>query len=700
LARLQQDNAQLRKQLAGQPSVCKERMPTPGSCELEQLNLAVQAAQLALWDWNIPQKSVFLSPYWGHITGGEYRARTQPIEALLAQIHPDDVAQVQKQINALLRGQTQRYAAEYRVHSPRGWVWIESVGLPQERDAQGRISRVVGTLADITARKQVQEQLTVAQARAEQASQAKSEFLANMSHEVRTPLNAIMGLTRLLHRTPVSPQQKEYLELMDGSATALLALLNDILDLSKIEAGKLVFEQVRFDLLSWIEQAVSPFEAQAQEKGLYVYVDADPALPPYLVGDPGRLRQVLSNLFSNAVKFTQQGSVQLKVWLDSEQSDLPPGRLRVLFEVRDTGIGIAQEKQAAIFEAFTQADPSTTRQYGGTGLGLTICGRLVDMMGGQIRVASVLGKGSAFRFSAVFSEAPECPTEITMPIALEARTLAGLTVLLAEDHPVNQLITRKLLEEMGCRVAVANNGQEAVSRWQRGGIDLILMDIQMPVLSGEAATAQIRTHERPLGRHTPIIAITAHALAGDRERYLAAGMDAYVSKPISPDMLAQAMHDALANGNPMPPSLLPDMDFHATRPPHLSSEPLPLASTVSTAPQPAPEQPNGFDIHRLLAQLGGDRAALVEVTQAMRTDLAQRLAQLRVAASTQNADLACRQAHALKGSLSTLTLSRGAALAGGLELAARKAEWGLFTRALQLLEQESVQIDKTLAQVS
>jgi len=714
LARVRQDNAVLREQLArlqaasaslakGQTSPAVAN-PTPDYM-LDRLRLVMEAAQMALWEWDVQRGQVYISPRWGAFTGTESRGIWHPVETLLAQVHAEDAPRVQQQLVDVLQGRSQRYAVEHRVQTSKGWVWIESVGLPQERDADGRITRIVGANTDITARKLVQEQLAIAQNRAEQASQSKSEFLANMSHEVRTPLNAIMGLTRLLQRTDISDQQKEYLDLMDGSATALLALLNDVLDLSKIEAGKLVFEQVRFDLLAWVEQAVSPFEAQARDKGLEVAIDAGLGLPQYLVGDPGRLRQVVTNLMSNAVKFTQQGSIRVKVWRDPEPEQVLAGQLRILFEVRDTGIGMSAEQQRGIFDAFTQADPSTTREYGGTGLGLTICWRLVEMMNGQIRVASLPGQGSAFRFSAIFNEAPERPTEITMPVALEARTLAGLVVLLAEDHPVNQLITRKLLEEMGCRVEIAGNGKEAVARWQRGGIDLILMDIQMPVLGGEEATTQIRAQERPYGSRTPIIALTAHALAGNRDRYLSLGMDGYVSKPIAPDTLAQAMHDALDGSDPVPEGLLPAFDFETTAAATLfpaSTRPPPEPPPTAAPPvQRSEDNSKGsFDVERLLAQLGGDREALLELAQTMREDLTQRMVQLRIAAATQNADLACGQAHALKGSLATLTLDRGAALAGGLELAGRKSEWGLFARALSLLEEEAVRIHAALGNIT
>ncbi|MBO3703791.1 MAG: PAS domain-containing protein, partial [Candidatus Accumulibacter sp.] len=259
--------------------------------------------------------------------------------------------------------------------------------------SNGKPGGVLVSLDDVTQLQQNEIELRQAQAQAEAANRAKSDFLANMSHEVRTPLNAVIGLARLLRQTPLQPPQDQYLDLMDQSATSLLALLNDMLDLSKIEAGKLVFEQVRFDLLEWVDKAISPFVAQAREKGLQVRLDCDPALPPALVGDPGRLRQILVNLMSNAVKFTHAGGIRVRVWPDADPREIGPGQIRVLFEVRDSGIGMTPEQQNGIFEAFTQADASTTRRYGGTGLGLAICAQLVERMGGRIRVASQAGQG-------------------------------------------------------------------------------------------------------------------------------------------------------------------------------------------------------------------------------------------------------------------------------------------------------------------
>ncbi len=677
-----------------------------------RLQQAIDAAELAVWEWDIATQSMHLSARWASLTGQTPAPAVMPMARWLSVVHPDDLGGLRTALEAFVRGQTSRLRTEHRVQTAGGWTWIELRGTITARDTHGRPTQLVGTCADIGERKAEQAALQQAQERAQQANRAKSDFLANMSHEVRTPLNAVIGLARLLRQTPLQPPQDQYLDLMDQSATSLLALLNDMLDLSKIEAGKLVFEQVRFDLLEWVDKAISPFVAQAREKGLQVRLDCDPALPPALVGDPGRLRQILVNLMSNAVKFTHAGGIRVRVWPDADPREIGPGQIRVLFEVRDSGIGMTPEQQNGIFEAFTQADASTTRRYGGTGLGLAICAQLVERMGGRIRVASQAGQGSAFRFSAVFSHAPDDPSQLTLPASLDARSLAGMRVLLAEDHPVNRLITSHMLQELGCTVVTANDGEQALALWAAEAFDLILMDIQMPVLGGEEATARIRAQEARLGGHIPIVALTAHALAGDREKYLAAGMDAYASKPVSPDTLAQALHEALKSRASTPEALLPPMHWGAApeagqpaaMPPAAAAPVAAGATTVQGEPTSAaapsgtdtPGHNAGFDLQRLRTRLGGDADALREVAAAMRDDLDQRLLTLAQALERQDAAAAAAQAHALKGALSSLTFMRGAALARGLELAAGKAAWPLFGQTLALLQHEAQAIRQAL----
>jgi CheY-like chemotaxis protein/HPt (histidine-containing phosphotransfer) domain-containing protein len=388
----------------------------------------------------------------------------------------------------------------------------------------------------------------------------------------------------------------------------------------------------------------------------------------------------------------------VRVWPDTDAAGVGPGQLRVFFAVRDSGIGMTAAQLQGIFEAFTQADASTTRQYGGTGLGLAISQRLVEMMGGRLQVASKPGHGSLFRFSVLFNHAPHDPSVMTMPALLEARSLSGLRVLLAEDHPVNRLITSRVLQDLGCDVTLAANGVEALQQWEQSPFDLVLMDVQMPVMGGEEAVRRLRAIERERGGHTPVVAVTAHALAGDREKYLAAGMDAYVSKPVSPDSLTHAMHEALENGRDAPEELLPPMSWpapDATRPPPPAGPGPDARIQASGADAGDP----GFDPERLRSRLGGDDSILREVVDAMSADMQERLGRLAEAAQTHDTALAQAQAHALKGAMASMTFMRGASLARGLEIAAGKGLWPLFRQTLGLLQAEAASIDRQLDQL-
>ena len=649
----------------------------------DRLQLAVDAAGLALWDWQLPSPQMFLTARWGEMLGDIVMDGFWDTSGLLDRVHPDDRARVEKATRSLLDGQQQRAVSQHRVRTIDSWLWVESHGMVAEHDAKGRPLRLMGTVADISERKRVEAEVERARELAEQASRAKSEFLANMSHEVRTPLNALMGLTRLLMDSPLNDEQKQWLELMDSSAHALLAMLNDVLDLSRIEAGKMSIENVAFDLHEVLREVGALYAQQAQAKPLSFALELAPGLPQQMQGDPGRLRQVMGNLLSNALKFTPRGG---SIRVSAQSLAASGGAPRLLrLRVQDSGVGIAPKQQATIFDAFTQADASTARRFGGSGLGLAICSRLVKLMGGSIELHSELGQGSTFTVTVPMGEvamadsAPlSAPLELN-EVSQAGDRFAGLTVLVAEDHPVNELLMNQLLQRLQCRVRNARDGAQAVAQWAAGGVDLVLMDVQMPDVNGLQATRRIRELEIEQHRpHTPIVAVTANAMNGDREACLAAGMDGYVPKPVSPQALMRAMDDALLHA--------------AGQPPRAPSRLAPEEGDKHT-----PSAASALDVPKLLRRLDGDRETLHALAVAMRTDLGQRLQQLQAALNAQDADQAIAHAHGLKGSLGSMTAERGARLAKGLELAARSRDWSLFARALPLMQAEAQQIDAALA---
>jgi CheY-like chemotaxis protein len=391
----------------------------------------------------------------------------------------------------------------------------------------------------ITARQQAFHRML----RAEASAAAKSKFLAHMSHELRTPVHGVMGMLELVGRTEPGPQQQRYIETARRSAEALLGIINGILEISKIEAGKVELEQNPFDLHELVREVTETFAEMAQGKGLRLTRTVPPNLPKRLLGDAGRLRQILTNLIGNAVKFTENGQVGVL----AEVVEQDGSSAFIGFEVSDTGIGIPLDKQRHVFDAFAQADGSTTRRYGGTGLGLSIAKQLCELMGGSIELDSEPGRGSIFRFTARFACAePETnaePDRRSQALATEAPQdeVAGTRVLLVEDNPVNLEVALALLENSGCEVDTASNGIEALENYEAGVYGVIFMDCQMPEMDGFEAAAEIRRRELGSGRRVPIIALTASAIEGDREQCLAAGMDDYLPKPFTATQMRSAL---------------------------------------------------------------------------------------------------------------------------------------------------------------
>jgi PAS domain S-box-containing protein len=384
-------------------------------------------------------------------------------------------------------------------------------------------------------RERSRQALLHAKAEAERLAHARTEFLANMSHEIRTPMNGVLGMLNLLKDTPLTDEQRDLLQTAETSAQHLLEILNDILNLAKIEAGQMKLERTPTDLKCLVCETCEMVRPQARLKGILLREEL-PDGELYALADPTRLRQILLNLLSNAVKFTERGEVVARL-IQREASADNEHALR--FEVQDTGIGIPPDKQQQIFEPFRQADGSTTRKYGGTGLGLAISKKLVELMGGRMGVVSQVGEGSTFWFE-VSLPACDAPAHVRLEQQLRAAEqtpLTGLRVLVAEDNFVNQKVIRRTLEKWGVEVQIANNGREALEWLSREPFHLVLMDCQMPEMDGYEATRRIRAYEQPRGLHMPVIALTANALEGDREKCLECGMDDYLTKPVNPDQL-------------------------------------------------------------------------------------------------------------------------------------------------------------------
>jgi len=541
-------------------------------------------------------------------------------------------------------------------------------------------------------RKRVRDNLELARDSAVESARLRTEFLANMSHEIRTPLNGVIGMTRMLADTSLSTDQREMIEIARASAETLLRIVNDLLDFSKISAGKTTLEEANFDLSLVAEGALSIFKELASTKGIELDCRIDDDAPPRLRGDVGRLRQILSNLVGNAVKFTAQGAVTVRVCCVSESENETVLR----FTVRDSGIGIPVDGQRIIFNAFMQAEDSTSRRFGGTGLGLAISSQLVELMGGVIGVESVLGGGSTFWFTASFRHPTPEPgdgmasqlsvvsesarrslrlVESRVPAEMRSR----IRILLVEDNLVNRQVAMRMIERIGYHADAVDNGRAALSILSRLTYDLILMDCQMPELDGYTATREIRVREGAL-RHTPIIGLTAHALAGDREVCVQAGMDDYLPKPVMPEDLSEIIDKWVT---------VPDSSETATE--SAKDRPNATVGKRTSNPQVAPVVDGAVLAELRKYQKPGEADFVTELIGVFQDDLAIRLNQMRAGLQAADAHQISQAAHALKGGSGELGATGMREICSRLEMSTAH---GSIAEAPSMLRELEVEIER------
>ncbi len=505
----------------------------------ERLDLAMSVANDGIWDWDVQSNTVHFDSRYYTMAGYEPEAFPHTFEEWKKRVHPDDIQLAMAPYKDLFAAKQNTYDVEFRFMQKDGsYIWIRARGKIVERDAQGTPLRFVGTHSDITVQKEIEQQMIKAQQQAEAANKAKSEFLANMSHEIRTPMNVIIGMSQLALGTDLKPIQKNYIEKVNYSAATLLAIINDILDFSKIEAGKMDMELIDFRLQSIFDHIDTLIRYKAEEQGLELTITLAADIPKTLKGDPLRLGQILINLSNNAVKFTSQGRINISVQLLEQQQD----RATLQFCVADTGIGMTAEQQTVLFQAFSQADSSTSRKYGGSGLGLTISKKLIKLMdrNGAIWVESEAGQGTRFFFTLqlALGEAHKVAVEqIDEDENLDR--LQGAKILLVEDNELNQEMAKVMLEGKGLLVSQVWNGQEALDILQTEQFDGVLMDVQMPVMDGYAATRAIR--KLPQFKTLPILALSANVMASDRAAAKAAGMNDHIGKPFNVSQLLNTM---------------------------------------------------------------------------------------------------------------------------------------------------------------
>ena len=645
----------------------------------QRFTYAAEASSEGIWDWAIPENHAHFNLAYFTMLGyeandfkhallslntdnahnlleyAEDEHRYDVVQTWINLLHPDDKESAINRAYEDLSSQS-TYESEFRMRAKNGsYHWILSKGKVVNYANDHTPLRAVGTHIDISLRKQTELALLNAKQLAESASEAKSNFLANMSHEIRTPMNAILGLTYLIQRDINDPQQLQRLDKVKESARHLLSIINDILDLSKIEANHLPIEKIEFNIATHVDNVCSLFKERVDTKGLELYQEIDTRLMHQpLIGDPLRIDQILLNFLSNALKFTETGSITLRVKLLNETDS----HINLRFETQDTGIGMSEAQQQRIFEAFEQAEASTTRKYGGTGLGLTISRRLVELMAGEIGVLSRPSIGSTFWFTLPLERG--LGINLQQPEHSQAQFKSNAHILLVEDNLINQIVAQELLESVGMTIDVANNGQEAINKVNTTRYDLILMDMQMPVLDGISATRIIRTLDN--GHHLPIIAMTANVFTDDRLRCLDAGMNAHIAKPVDPSILYSTLAQWIPETAITDDSTSPSLDTTAN---------LAIDSEINFPmifSSPLLDMPTG------LVYFGGNQQAYFKMLAQFISLHQHDIETINTLLEQNNVHDAERLAHTLKGISATLGANTLKELSFSIETALRHAD--------------------------
>jgi PAS domain S-box-containing protein len=624
---------------------------------LDRMNLATQTAGLAVWDRDLVHDTVYLDDTFAKVYG--LRSATKGWEDIRDVIHHDDLQRVVAARDAVLADPSSPPVATERfriVRKTDGALRHIQLHRRLFRDAKGKPTRSIGVAWDVTDEVQAAQSLMEATEAAQAANRAKSALLANVSHEIRTPMNGIIGMTGLLLDGPLNEAQRDYAETIRGSADSLLHVIDDILDFSKIEAGRMEVESVATDLHSTIGEVRALMSFQAAQKQLAFNVQIAPEVMPRVMTDPQRLRQCLVNLVGNAIKFTQQGTVTLTVSVIESNGHHATTR----FEVRDTGIGVDSAAMKRLFEPFVQADSSTTRTFGGTGLGLSIVKRFVEMMDGRVGMHSVIGEGSTFWFdlplSAALGSKDQSASLTQMMDASPGRTRDVFDtrftgrVLVVEDNTVNQKVAKKILERLGCEVVIANNGAEAIEHFDKAQFQLILMDMQMPVMDGLTATTLIRQRERGKPR-TPIVALTANAMNGEYDRCMAVGMDGFLTKPLN----VERLRGFLSGFG------LRDTASHATA----QSESASSAAAVATDAKLAVPAP--IDVTKLREITDGDAEFTNELLETFLSSATESLDEMNQMLVKDDRQQVARAAHKIKGAAANIHAGEVARVAAQVE---------------------------------